>query len=310
VERRGKHWKISEMNVALIGLGTMGRGMAIQLLKAGFTLTVFNRTGARARSLVESGASLATSPREAAEKAEVVISMVAEDTASRSVWLGSEGALSGAEPKTLLIECSTLSPMWVEQLAAEAADRKCVFLEAPVTGSKPQAESGQLVFLVGGDSAVLDRARPILQAMSREIIHFGPVGSGTKVKLLNNMLVGIQVASFAEMLALAERMGIDAEGTARFIANGATGSPIVKIALQRILAGDFSPNFSVRLMDKDLGYAIRAAELLSTEISMTCAAKRIFEAAVEKGLEGKDLSSIIESVRENPSRDEKTLSRI
>jgi hypothetical protein len=135
----------------------MGRGMAIQLLKAGFALTVFNRTSERAKPLLEMGASLAANPREAAENEEVVISMVAEDKASRGVWLGSEGALSGVKPKTLLIESSTLSSKWVEQLATEAVDRACAFLDAPVTGSKPQAESGQLVFLVGGDPAGVGR---------------------------------------------------------------------------------------------------------------------------------------------------------
>jgi 3-hydroxyisobutyrate dehydrogenase len=287
------------MNVALIGLGTMGRGMAIQLLKAGLPLTVFNRTKDRAASLRDLGASVAANPREAAETAEVVISMVADDEASRGVWLGAEGALKGARPDTLLIESSTLSSKWVEQLAAEAAGRRCQFLDAPVTGSKPQAESGQLVFLVGGDAAVLDRARPILEVMSRQIVHFGPVGSGTKVKLLNNLLIGVQVASFAEMLALAERMGIDVEGAARFISNGAPGSPMVKLAMQRIVAGDFAPNFSVRLIAKDLAYGVTEAELVLASSSMGGAAKRIFEAGIKAGLGNRDLCSIIQVLREN-----------
>ncbi|MBV8143030.1 MAG: NAD(P)-dependent oxidoreductase [Verrucomicrobia bacterium] len=284
------------MKVALIGLGTMGSGMGAQLLKAGFALTIFNRTSERAKPLLELGASLATNPREAAKNAEVIISMVAEDTASRGVWLGPEGALSDVTPKSLLIESSTLSSRWVQQLAAEAAARACAFLEAPVTGSKTQAESGQLVFLVGGDSAVLDDARPVLQAMGREIIHFGPIGSGTKVKLLNNLLVGIQVASFAEMIGLAEHLGVDPESAARFISNGAPGSPMVKIAMQRILARDFTPNFSLRLMAKDLGYAIGEADEAS-KLPMTSAAKGIFDAGIEEGLEAKDLCSVIELFR-------------
>jgi 3-hydroxyisobutyrate dehydrogenase len=287
------------MMIALIGLGTMGRGMALQLLKAGLPLTVFNRTADRARPLMELGASVAASPRQAAKSADMVISIVADDDASHSVWLGPEGALSGARPDTLLIESSTLSTRWVEQLAAQAVDRGCQFLDAPVTGSKPQAESGQLVFMVGGDAAVLDRARPVLEVMSREIVHFGPVGSGIKVKLLNNLLIGIQVASLAELLALAERMGIDAERAARFISNGAPGSPMVKLAVQRIVADDFTPNFSVRLMTKDLAYAISEAELFSASSSTARAAKRIFEKGLEAGLADKDLCSIIQVLREN-----------
>jgi 3-hydroxyisobutyrate dehydrogenase len=288
-----------QMIVALIGLGTMGRGMALQLLKAGLPLIVFNRTVDRAKSLIELGASMAASPRDAAKNADMVIGIVADDDASRSVWLGPEGALNGAKPGTLLIESSTLSTRWIEQLASEAADRGCQFLDAPVTGSKPQAESGQLVFMVGGDPVVLDRARPVLEVMSREIVHFGPVGSGIKVKLLNNLLIGIQVASLAEMLALAERTGIDAERAARFISNGAPGSPMVKLAVQRIVAHDFTPNFSVRLMAKDLAYAISEAELFSAGSSMARAAKRIFETGLEAGLADKDLCSIIQVLREN-----------
>jgi len=291
------------MNVTLIGLGTMGAGMANQLLSAGYRLTVFNRNSDRAKPFVASGAVLAANPRESAEKAEIVISMVADDAASRSVWLGANGALAGAKPGTLLIESSTLSPGWVTELAAEATKQQCDFLDAPVTGSKPQAAAGQLVFMVGGDPGVLDRARPVLQVMSREIRHFGPLGSGAKVKLLNNLLIGIQVASFAEMLALAERIGVDAQSVANFVSNGAPGSPIVKTALQRISTGDFTPNFSVQLMAKDLAYASAEGESVSIPTPLTDAAKRVFETGIAEGFGAKDICSVIEVLRNCPIGD-------
>jgi 3-hydroxyisobutyrate dehydrogenase len=285
------------MKVTLMGLGAMGSGMAQRLLDAGFELTIFNRTPERAKRLLEAGATLAETPREAVQNAEMVICIVADDNASYAVWLGPNGALGNVKPGTVLIESSTLTPAWVRELAAEAAKRNCDFLDAPVTGSKPQAEAGQLTFLVGGDAAVLDRARPVLKTMSRDIRYFGPTSSGAKVKLLNNLLNGIQVSSFAEMLSLAERMGIDAKAAAEFISTAAPGSPIVKIALQRMTEPDFTPNFSVRLMAKDLAYATAEGALLSMEMPIANAARKLYETAIAEGLGAKDFCAVIEVLR-------------
>jgi len=285
------------MKVTLMGLGAMGSGMAHRLLDARFDLTVFNRSPERTKRLLEAGAILAATPREATQNAEIVICIVADDIASRATWLGPDGALSNVKPGTILIESSTLTPRWVCELAAEAAKRDCDFLDAPVTGSKPQAEAGQLVFLIGGDATVLDRARPVLKAMSRDIRYFGPTSSGAKVKLLNNLLNGIQVSSFAEMLSLAERMDIDVNAAAEFISNSAPGSPIVKIALQRMIESEFTPNFSVSLMAKDLSYAIAESVSLSVDMPITNAAKKVYETAIAEGLGAKDFCSVIETLR-------------
>jgi 3-hydroxyisobutyrate dehydrogenase len=285
------------MKVTLMGLGAMGSGMAQRLLDAGFELTIFNRTPERAKRLLEAGAALAKTPREAVQNAAIVICIVADDNASRALWLGPNGALGNVKPGTILIESSTLTPAWVRELAAEAAKRKCDFLDAPVTGSKPQAEAGQLTFLVGGDAAVLDRARPVLRTMSRDIRYFGPTSSGAKVKLLNNLLSGIHVSSFAEMLSLAERLGIDAKAAAEFISTAAPGSPIVKIALQRMTESDFTPNFSVRLMAKDLAYATAEGASLSMEMPIANAARKLYETAIAEGLGAKDFCAVIEVLR-------------
>ena len=173
-------------NIALLGLGTMGAGMATNLLKAGFSLTVYNRTAAKAQALVGAGAHFASTPAAAAKGASVIISMLADDAASREVWLGKEGALEAAERNAVLIESSTVSPAWIAELAAVSARRGSDFLDAPVTGSRMQAEAGQLSFLVGGSDAALERAAPVLKAMSKEIVQLGPVGSGAKMKLINN----------------------------------------------------------------------------------------------------------------------------
>ena len=156
--------------VAILGLGTMGGGMAANLLKAGFSLTVYNRTAAKAEPLISAGARLASSPADAAKGAAVIISMLADDAASRSVWLGRDGALEAAEHGAVLIESSTVSPAWVAELADLAANHGAELLDAPVTGSRTQAGAGQLSFLVGGSEAALKAATPILQSMSKEIV--------------------------------------------------------------------------------------------------------------------------------------------
>jgi 3-hydroxyisobutyrate dehydrogenase len=145
--------------IAFLGVGVMGKGMAARLLGAGFEVTVWNRTADRAEPLRQAGASIAASPRRAADGADVIIGMVADDRASRSIWTGDDGGLAGARSGTLCIECSTLSPEWVLELSRLASERGCSFLDAPVTGSKPQAASGEMVFLVGGEADAVDRAR-------------------------------------------------------------------------------------------------------------------------------------------------------
>ncbi len=195
--------------VAILGLGIMGSGMAGRVLAANFPLTVYNRNHEKAKRFADAGASVASSPREAAARAEIVISMVADDTSSRAIWLGPEGALAGATGDAVLIESSTLTVGWIKELAAEATRRGHELLDAPVTGTKPHAESGELVFLVGGSEKSLAIARPVLSVMSRDILHLGPTGSGAVMKLINNFLAGVQAASFAEAVAFIKASGLN-----------------------------------------------------------------------------------------------------
>src|SRR6186997_2757069 len=162
---------MSKQRVALIGLGLMGSGMARRLLGAGFPLAVYNRSPERAAPLGAEGARVAASPREAALDAEVILSMVADDAASRAVWLGEDGALAGAARGAVLVDCGTLTVGWIEELSRAAAAAGCSLLDAPVTGSKPQAAAGELLFLVGGSADALEIARPALAVMSRAIVH-------------------------------------------------------------------------------------------------------------------------------------------
>lgn len=283
--------------VALIGLGLMGSGMAGRLLAAKFPLTIYNRNRAKAAPFEKAGAFVAGSPREAAARADVVISIVADDVASRSVWLGEHGALAGAAPGTVLVESSTLSVGWVTELASAAASRQCELLDAPVTGSKPQAAAGELLFLVGGSAAALETARPVLAAMSRGLIHLGATGSGALLKLINNFMCGVQAASLAEATALISRSGLDRAKALEMLMNGAPGSPLLKTLNARASAGDLTPNFELRLMAKDLAYAGQEGDRNGVKLETAAAALGVFQRAIAAGYGEKDFSSVIEALQ-------------
>ena len=283
--------------VALIGLGAMGAGMASQLLKANFPLTVYNRTAERAASVRKAGARVAASPGEATANADVVIAMVSDDSASRQVWTDRDGAIQRMKPGTVAIECSTLSSGWIRELADSTRKRGCEFLDAPVTGSKTQAAAGELTFLVGGEASVLERVRPVLKAMSRNIVLVGPTGSGALIKLINNYLCGVQAASMAEALALIERAGLDRERAAEILNNGAPGSPLIKTMSARMTARTYEVNFVLRLMQKDITYAAREAELHGIGFNTGLAALKLFEQARDRGWGEKDFSAVVEALR-------------
>jgi 3-hydroxyisobutyrate dehydrogenase len=282
--------------VAFLGLGTMGSAMAVRLLKTGFPVTAWNRGTERAESLRQHGASIAASPRDAASNADVVISMVADDRASRAVWTGEEGALGGLKAGAVAIECSTLSPAWVLELADLVDARDASLLDAPVTGSKPQAASGEILFLVGGDPDVLDDVREVLRPMSRDAVHMGPTASGARMKLVNNFMSAVQAVSLAEALAFAEACGLDRVAAMGVITNGAPGSPLVKTVGARMMAGDYGVNFMMSLMRKDVDYAFEEARRHGVNLTMAAATRELFDRAIAAGLGGQDFAAVAESV--------------
>jgi 3-hydroxyisobutyrate dehydrogenase len=290
---------MSKPQAAIIGLGIMGTGMAKRLLSLNFPVTVYNRNQERAARLVNSGARLARSPGEAASGAAIVISMVADDQASRDVWLGPEGILAGARAGSVLVESSTLSIGWVKELAASAAKHGCEFLDAPVTGTKPHAASGELVFLVGGKTAALEMARPVLSALGRDVIHLGAHGSGALMKLINNFVCGVQAASFAEAAAMIEAAGLDRQKAFSVLTEGAPGSGIVKRVSGRVLASDFDPNFALQLMAKDLAYALQEGNALGIRLQTATSALEIFRKAVAAGYGNEDFSAVTKAYKPN-----------
>jgi len=288
---------MSKPRLALCGLGLMGGGMARRLLATGFPLTVYNRNAEKAAALKAAGAQVAETPAEAAAQAQIVFSMVADDAASRAVWSSKNGALHGSASGTVLVESSTLSVGWVKELATAAAARGCELLDAPVTGSKTQAASGELLFLVGGPAASLEIARPAFAAMGRAVVHLGPTGSGALLKLINNSVCGVQVASLAEALALIERGGLNRDQALEVLKTGAPGSPILRLLADRMTAGDYTPNFLLRLMAKDLGYAIAEGENRSLNLTTAACALGLFKQAIAAGNGDKDMSAVFEQFR-------------
>ena len=287
----------TKTHVALLGLGLMGTGMARRLLAAGFRLTVYNRTVAKAAPLVAAGAKLAASPRAAAHGAHVLISMVSDVPASRSLWLGETGALAAAAPGAVLVECSTVTVAWALELAGAARARGLELLDAPVTGSRNQAAAGELNFLVGGTEATLEKIRPVLAAMSKSIVRLGPVSSGTMFKLVNNFMNGVQIAALAEALAMIERNGLDRAKAVELLVNGSAGSPMVKALAARMVDSDYQPNFPLRLMAKDLTYAWGEGNRNALDLTTAAAALEVFQRAIDAGYGEKDIAAVIEPLR-------------
>jgi 3-hydroxyisobutyrate dehydrogenase len=279
----------------------MGLGMAKNLLKAGFVLTVYNRTRSKAESLAAGGAVIANTPAEAARAADVVISILADDHASRAAWLGDDGALAAMSSGSTIVECGTVSPEWIAELEREARGKGGAMVEAPVTGSRPQAEAGQLTFLCGAEESALENVRPVLQSMSKAIVHFGPVGCGGQVKLINNFLCGVQVASFAEAFAWVERTGLDRQQTLDFLKSGAAGSGILTAMTDRMIARTYEVNFLLRLLNKDLRYAQAAAAKYGITLTTGATTEQLFDKAERQGLGEKDMSAVVEVLREPKS---------
>lgn len=256
-------------HVAFIGLGRMGHGMAGRYLDAGFTLAVWNRSQSKANDLIARGARWALSAADAADGADAVVTMVADDEASRAVWLGKDGAAATAKAGTLAIECSTVSYRHALDLARELRGRGLTYIDSPVTGLPDAAASGKLTLLVGAEPADLERARPYLAPLSVTIRHFGAVGTGTVYKLINNLMGAIQIAGIAEGLAIAEQVGLDMKLVLEAIETGVAASPQVIRHSKRMVARNFSgATFTAALRHKDAAYAVALAESLLSDVPL------------------------------------------
>jgi 3-hydroxyisobutyrate dehydrogenase len=287
------------MRVAFLGLGKMGAGMASRLITGGHQVSVYNRNPDRAAPLGQLGARVAASPRVAAERADVIIGMTADDESSRAIWLGESGALAADNlPDALAIECSTLSHDWVMELAGHVRGRGFRYVDSPVTGLPDAAASGTLTLLVGAEPADLDAARPIFASLATRVLHFGGVGQGTVYKLMVNLMGAVQIASAAEGIALAERAGLDLKLVVDAVASGQAASPQVVRNVRRFVAGDHSMvNFTPALRLKDIEYGLRLAKKLGAACAFGAVAGDLYRKLCELGFANQNESRIIDVLR-------------
>src|ERR1044071_4754028 len=249
--------------VGFIGLGRMGHGMAGRYLDADFSVMVWNRSKAKAEDLIARGARWAASPADAADGADAVVTMVADDDASRAVWLGKDGAAATMKAGSLPIECSTISHQHALDMARQMRGRSPVYIDCPLTRLPQAAAAGKLTLLVGAEPADLVSAKPYLAPIGDVVRHFGAVGTGTVFKLINNLMGAVQIASLAEGVAMAEQAGLDMNLVAEALATGAVASPQVIRHSKRMVARDFSgASFTSALRYKDAVYAVKLAESL------------------------------------------------
>lgn len=279
--------------IAFLGLGAMGARMAARLISAGHELTVWNRTPERVQPLVELGARSVATPALAAAGQEVVIAMVRDDEASHAVWLGAEGALAAMAPGAIGVECSTLSLPGVQVLVAAFAAAGRSFVDAPLAGSRPQAEAGALIFLAGGEGEALDTLSPILLAMGGAVHHAGPVGAGCMAKLLVNAMFGAQIALMGEMIGLIRATGFDPAPVIDAYAATPVASPALKLSAPVMLGDQFPPAFPIDLVAKDFAMLAATADSAGAATPLSTRARQVYAAARDAGLGDLNITGIV-----------------
>jgi 3-hydroxyisobutyrate dehydrogenase-like beta-hydroxyacid dehydrogenase len=279
--------------IAVLGLGAMGSRMVIRWLKAGYQVTVWNRTPNKAEALKNENVEIAATPRDAALRAEVVVSMVRDNDASQQVWLTEgTGAIHGLNSDAIAIESSTLSPDWILKLSGRISEIGVSFIEAPVLGTRPQAEAGQLIYLAGGDPSVLEKIKPLLEATSRAVHHMGAVGSAAAMKLAVNAQYSVQVAIWAEMLAMLERLEIAPENAVEILNTLPTTSPAMQMAGKLMAAKKYDPMFPIELVEKDLSYGLKLAENAKLKLPVLDVVRSVYGQAKAQGFGGDNIVGV------------------
>jgi len=278
--------------VGLIGLGLMGKPMARNILKAGLPLVVWNRTRARAEELVAEGARVASSARDCAAQAGVLITIVSDPPALESVLWGDDGALAGLRKGSVLVDSSTVAPELARRAAAACAERGAEFLDAPVTGGTWGAEKGELVFMIGGEAKTVDRVRPVLETVGKRFFHLGPHGAGQTIKLAMNLILALQVQALAEALALVTRAGIAGEKLVEVMQSSMARAAVLEVKAPMILKQDYTPSFPLRLMHKDIELAMALAGQLGVNLPAAAAARATYSEVKSATREDVDYAAV------------------
>src|SRR3954447_19985019 len=283
--------------VGFIGLGIMGSRHAANLARAGYELTVYNRTRERAEAWAEEhGGEVAGSPREVAERSDVVITMVVDGAQVESMLLGENGAAAGAKPGALFIDMSTIGPADARRTAEALAEQGHRFVDAPVTGSAPKAQDGTLTIMAGGGEEDMRRAMPLLEAMGEIIVHVGEVGTGQQVKVLSNAVSAVNCATLAQALVVGRRAGVNLEALLKVMGAGSANSTMLQLKGQPMLAHDFAPLFKLEHMLKNVRLCLQEAREAGAAFPAAALAGELHAAAAGRGLGGQDFAAVLEVV--------------
>lgn len=285
--------------VGLIGLGLMGAPMGANLLKAGFPLSVWNRTAEKAQKLVAQGASLAKSPEDAAAQADILLTIVSDPPALESVLWGNQGALPALKKGSVLIDSSTVSPALARRISKACSDQSVDFLDAPVTGGTWGAEKGELVFMVGGKKEVLDRVEPVLQSLGKRFFLLGPNGAGQTVKLAMNLILSLEVLALAEGLELVTSSGVEPAKLVEVLQSSMGRAPVLDVKAPVILKRDFTPSFPLRLMHKDIRLAMELAKENGIELPAGTAAYQAYSSVKTAAKSDVDYAAIASYWKKN-----------
>jgi 3-hydroxyisobutyrate dehydrogenase-like beta-hydroxyacid dehydrogenase len=283
-------------SVGFIGLGLMGKPMSLNLLKAGYTVTVWNRTASRAEEVVAAGGTLAKSAREVAASCDVLITIVSDPPALEEVLWGAngrDGALSALKSGAIYMDSSTVSPELARKIATECAKQNVRFLDAPVTGGDWGAKKGELLFMIGGDAETIREAEPLLGVMGKKWFHLGPNGAGQTIKLAMNAILALQVEALAEAMALVSAAGLHPENWVEVLQSSMARSGVLDIKSQNLLKGDYTPSFPLRLMLKDVDLAMDLAKQVGVTLPATAAAQATYGAVKREAKEDMDYSGVM-----------------
>jgi len=282
--------------IGFIGLGIMGRPMARNLLKAGYHLTVWNRSQPGIDELAREGASPAASPEDVARQSDIVITMVTDSADVEQVALGPGGIIEGGRPGLVHVDMSTISPAVTRRIASRLAEEGFEMLDAPVSGGETGAQAGTLSIMVGGKEETLQRCRPVLEALGRTIVHCGPSGAGQTVKLCNQIVVGLNNLAMCEALVFAAKAGVDTRRMLEAVGAGAASSWALLNLAPKILDRDFRPGFKVAHQQKDLRLALEAAEQQAVPLPGTSLVHQLFTAVEAQGLGAEGTQALVKAL--------------
>jgi len=280
--------------IGFIGLGIMGKPMAMNLLKAGYPLTVYDIVSERVKALVAGGAKAGASSKDVAKQSEVVITMLPNSPHVKEAVLGPGGVLEGAKSGTILIDMSSIAPLTSREIAEKAAKKGAAMLDAPVSGGEPKAIEGTLAIMVGGPQETFDQVKDILGAMGSSVTRVGEIGSGNVAKLANQIIVALNIAAMSEAMVLAAKAGVDPEKVFEAIRGGLAGSAVLNAKMPMVLKGNFKPGFRIELHIKDLANALDTAHEVGVPLPLSSAVMEVMQALKADGKATDDHSGIIQ----------------